>query len=164
MLENLDKISWKKLKHAYGEAADVPGLIRKLASKDIKDREDALWYLYGNIWHQGTVYEATSYAVPFLIELLENPVPDRDKILLYLAELACGHSYLDVHRTMSFYDGERDKDEFKKQLQKELKWVKASREAVLKGCPLYRKLLHDEDPSVRKEAACLLDIFSEKNK
>ncbi|MEQ8221714.1 MAG: hypothetical protein ABRQ37_05390 [Candidatus Eremiobacterota bacterium] len=162
MLENLDKIPWETLEHAYGEAADVPGLIRKLASKDIKEREDALWHLYGNIWHQGTVYEATSSAVPFLIELLENPVPDKDKILVYLSNLASGYSYLDVHQNMSFYDERRDKEEFKKQLLKEHEWVIKSHEAVLKGCPVYRKLLQDEEPSVRAASAYLLGIFPEK--
>jgi len=162
MLENLDKIPWDTLEHAYGEAKDVPGLIRKLASKDIKEREDALWYLYGNIWHQGTVYEATSYAVPFLIELLENPVPDKDKILVYLSNLAFGHSYLDVHGSMSFYDGKRDKEEFKKQLMEEQEWVIKSHEAVLKGCPVYRKLLCDEEPSVRAASAYILGIFPER--
>ncbi len=162
MLENLDEIPWEKLEHAYGEAKDVPGLIRKLASKDIKEREDALWYLYGNIWHQGTVYEATSFAVPFLIELLENPVPDKDKILVYLSNVASGYSYLDVHQNMSFYDERRNNEEFDKELNQELEWVRNSHEAVLEGCPVYRELLDDEEPSVRAASAYVLGIFSEK--
>jgi hypothetical protein len=36
------------------------------------------WHLCGNIWHQGSVYQTTAHAVPFLIELAAHPlVPDR---------------------------------------------------------------------------------------
>ena len=35
-LEKLDSIDWASLKHAYGSAADVPDLIRALASSDKK--------------------------------------------------------------------------------------------------------------------------------
>jgi hypothetical protein len=65
MLESLDKIDWSKLNHAYGEASDIPALIRSLLSNDKKVRDGAMYELCGNILHQGTVYEASSYAVPF---------------------------------------------------------------------------------------------------
>jgi hypothetical protein len=42
MLEGLDKIDWKNLGHAYGEATDVPDLIQAFASKNKKKRNDAL--------------------------------------------------------------------------------------------------------------------------
>jgi hypothetical protein len=73
MLEGLDKIDWKNLEHAYGEAFDVPDLIRSLASKDEEKRADALWELYGNIFHQGTRYKATPFAIPFIFELIRGP-------------------------------------------------------------------------------------------
>src|SRR5690348_3356050 len=80
MLEGLDAINWAKLTHAYGPAEDVPGLIRKLASRNARVREGAYRALYGNLWHQHTVYEATAFAVPFLIHLLRAPdVKDKDK-------------------------------------------------------------------------------------
>jgi hypothetical protein len=72
MLENLDTIDWRNLQHAYGPATDVPDLIRALASHDEEVRQSAMYELYGTIWHQDTIYEATAYAVPFLIELLES--------------------------------------------------------------------------------------------
>ncbi|KAM3097241.1 hypothetical protein ACKFKF_20625 [Phormidesmis sp. 146-12] len=71
MLKTLNSVRWNKLEHAYGKANDVPQLIRDLTSSSATVREQALWALYGNLWHQGTVFEATAYAVPFLIELLE---------------------------------------------------------------------------------------------
>jgi hypothetical protein len=64
VLEGLDDVDWTSLTHAYGPADDVPRCIRALASRRKKKREKPLWELFGNIWHQGTVYEATAAAVP----------------------------------------------------------------------------------------------------
>jgi len=89
-LAGLGAVGWRRLTHAYGAARDVPGLIRALASA--KTRERALWSLYGNIFHQGSRYEATAYAVPFLARLAADPqVPQRDEIVLLLAALAIGY-------------------------------------------------------------------------
>ena len=77
-MDRLDSIPWKDLKHAYGSAEDVPDLLRSLraASPDnAYDEGSPLWCLFGNIWHQGTIYEATSYAVPFLLELAVTSHP-----------------------------------------------------------------------------------------
>jgi hypothetical protein len=49
-----------------------PETIRKLISDDQEEREEAIYWLYSTLCHQGTVYEAKPYAVPFLIELAEN--------------------------------------------------------------------------------------------
>ena len=96
MLEDLDKIDWSKLKHAYGEATDVPNLLRSLLSNDKKVRDDAMYELCGNILHQGTVYEASSYAIPFLQELLKSPdTPDKASIAALLADMGIGHGYYD---------------------------------------------------------------------
>ncbi len=66
MLDNLETIAWSELKHAYGKAGDVPGMIRSLGSPDEHVRRDALGALFETICHQGTVYEASPFAVPFL--------------------------------------------------------------------------------------------------
>ncbi len=98
MLDTLDQIDWRALSHAYGEADDVPELLRKLARGDEQTRQDALYSLYGSTYHQGTVYQATAYAVPFLIEMLQSEaVAGRNDILVLLVHLASGHSYWDVH-------------------------------------------------------------------
>lgn len=52
MLEGLDKVDWESLTHAYGEATDVPPLLRSLSSADPMEREQAVSDLFGNIWHQ----------------------------------------------------------------------------------------------------------------
>ncbi len=86
MLDGLADIPWGQLTHAYGSAADVPELLLRLARGD----EDALSEFYANIWHQGTVYEASPYVVPFLVELLEAPDANRNSVLMLLQALATG--------------------------------------------------------------------------
>ncbi|MEZ0228766.1 MAG: hypothetical protein ACAI25_09090 [Planctomycetota bacterium] len=89
MLDRLDDIDWTQHQHAYGSAADVPDLLRALASTKKKKR-DAAWHdLHGNVWHQGTVWEVTPLVVPFLIELVaEKSVAEKHALLNYLARLA----------------------------------------------------------------------------
>lgn len=72
MFEGLDEIDWASLNHAYGSADDVPDMIRQLASSDPGERDDALHAAFSNIFHQGTRYEATPKAIPFLIEIAER--------------------------------------------------------------------------------------------
>jgi hypothetical protein len=64
VLEGLDDVGWETLHHAYGPDTDVPQLLRAIASDNAAVRSDAWHYLYGNLWHQGTVYEATAHAAP----------------------------------------------------------------------------------------------------
>lgn len=162
MLDTLDSVPWETLGHAYGPATDVPALIRQLASHDPKERESALWHLHGNIWHQGTVYEATVHTVPFFLELLQAPtVAEKAGILHLLAHLSAGHSYLDVHQDTFFYDDKRDTPEFQAEMEVELGWVRAAHEAVRAGTPTYLSLLEEPDSVTRAAAAYLLAYFSE---
>ena len=92
MLASLDTIDWADLTHAYGRAKDVPDQIRALRSPDPGIRDKALHSLYGNIFHQGTRFEASAYAVPFLLELVADPeTPDRVAVLGLLTQLAIGY-------------------------------------------------------------------------
>jgi hypothetical protein len=157
MLEKIQEICWEQLQHAYGTAEDVPSLIQALVTDNYSQ---AIYELYGNIWHQGTVYEATPVTIPFLIELLEyESIPSRAEILVLLAHLACGHSYLEVHGDLPWYDSQRNSSDFREQLQKEQEWVESSYLAVSSGMSVYRRLLEDESHQVRSNAAYLLSLF-----
>jgi hypothetical protein len=124
-MDALDRIPWKDLTHAFGSAEDVPGLLRALKTADA---DEALSELFGNIWHQGTVYEATAYAVPFLIDLAADPAtPDRIGILELLASIATGSSNLDVHGPMTA------QTDFEEEKARELDWVSDARSAVARG-------------------------------
>jgi hypothetical protein len=89
VLDGLDTIAWDRLTHAYGAAIDVPEFLRRLAVGN----GEALGELFGTIWHQGTVYDATAYAVPFLIELLDVEGVDIGGVLALLGCIAGGSSY-----------------------------------------------------------------------
>ncbi|MHA6760229.1 hypothetical protein [Streptacidiphilus sp. PAMC 29251] len=65
----LDQIPWAELDHAYGSAADVPACLRALAGPDEEAAAQAEQELWSSIVHQGSVYEATAYAVPYLARL-----------------------------------------------------------------------------------------------
>jgi HEAT repeat protein len=68
-LTGLDDVDWARLTHAYGSAEDVPATLRALGSDDSEAASEALSELFGSIFHQGTVYEATVPAVRFLVDL-----------------------------------------------------------------------------------------------
>jgi HEAT repeat protein len=148
MLEGLEDIDWGKLNHAYGAATDVPDLLRTLASPTRQERSRAVGELYGNIWHQGTVYEATGFAVPFLVELLRGgAVKGKTEILGLLQAISGGNSYLEVHQDLDWYRHERQTAAFRERLRQEIVWVCKAKEAVSAGIPTYRELL--AGPSVR---------------
>jgi hypothetical protein len=91
MLDRLEQVPWNRLDHAYGPAADVPVLLYATHVGTAEVRRAAWWELWGNIHHQGTVYEATVAAVPFLDEVARWPDhPDRVQALSFLREIALG--------------------------------------------------------------------------
>jgi hypothetical protein len=125
----------------------VPDLLRALTSDDATTRKEAIAAFYGNIYHQGTVYQASAYAAPFLISLLHEPtVADKWEILALLALLAEGTSYHDVH---GFWQSSEEDAAI---LDQELDWVKRTRQAVAKGSPIFLSLLEHEDAMVRQVA------------
>jgi hypothetical protein len=158
MLDGLDDRDWHGLSHAYGPADDVPDTLRALAEGKTS-AEDAAGVFWGNIWHQGTVYEATAYAVPFLLQLLqEERIVDREWLLLLLNSLASGSSYLDVHGAMP---GQTDR-EFQAARQQEIAWVRAAHQATAAGIPVYLALLQSRRPQIRTAASYTLSIFPER--
>jgi HEAT repeat protein len=189
MLERLSDVAWAELEHAYGSAADVPDLIRALRAAEPQVREKARWHLYGNIFHQGSRYEASAYAAPFLLELLADPAtPERTAILDLLTSLAIGYdeSWLPDPFPVASYrqravGGDRilraaptpagDDDDSSYQYWMSLDEQQQDQmyahielaiyDAVRAGVPLYCALLADEDPSMRTAAAYALAWFSE---
>lgn len=164
MLDGLDIIPWSQLQHAYGAAEDVPDLLRALAGSE-QESEDALGELFATIWHQGTVYEASSYAVPFLVELAVSPeVARRGDILSLIGSLAEGTSYLDVHARpdLAFSGFLRDEPDFEQNLTEELADVARARAAVAESLDVICRLLTDDAPLIRAAAAWVLTRFPER--
>ncbi len=91
LARELPAVPWSRFTHAYGPADDVPALLYAVAVGDAPTRKEAWWELWGNVHHQGTVYEATTPAVPFIASLAGNrDYPDRVQALSFLRQLALG--------------------------------------------------------------------------
>src|SRR5579863_4771016 len=143
MLEKIDQTDWSQLSHAYGEASDVPDMIRALAASDPDNRREELDALWSSILHQGSVYTATAAAIPFLIELLEDPnIHGKNDVLDLLQGAAEG--WLDL-------DGDEAEDGDGLPLH-----IREAHAAVEQASGLYCRLLFDQDPSVRVSAALLV--------
>ncbi|MDL4817528.1 hypothetical protein [Actinomadura opuntiae] len=88
LLRGLDDIDWSALRHAYGSAEDVPGLLRAIA--DERDPStDAVGDLDIRIYHQGGfVCDAATAALPYLLELVASPdTADRIGLLELIGQL-----------------------------------------------------------------------------
>jgi hypothetical protein len=158
MLDGLDHIDWSQLSHAFGPATDVPARIRQLADGSSDVRERALAELLGTIWHQGTVYEATPYAVPFLIELATDPaIPDRSHVLALLHTVADG--WLDRQK-YAVQPGKFVAVEAAERKAIERRRDQAAHAAVAEGLTALSDLLTDEEPEVRGWTASVLALLT----
>jgi len=89
MFDDLGTVDWGGLHHAYGPAAEVPELIRGLASGDPQVAKRAYDRLDGTVIHQGTTYSATPPVVPYLVALLADEAGhQRGPIAWLIGEMA----------------------------------------------------------------------------
>ena len=73
---SLESPEWSKLKHAYGNASDIPNLLRQLDSLPSSEGNKEPWFsIWSSLAHQGDVYSASFAAVPYVIRALkQNPI------------------------------------------------------------------------------------------
>ncbi|MEU5881826.1 hypothetical protein [Spirillospora sp. NPDC047279] len=81
---------WSQLRHAYGCADDVPGMLDRL----VPDEGAEVWVeLWSAICHQGTVYSASFAALPRLTEVAREWAPaDRLRPLVLSGSIVAGAS------------------------------------------------------------------------
>ena len=93
MFDDISKIDWANLSHAYGTCEDVPQKLAKLVDGNEEERGLALGDLWEHMLHQGSRYEASPYVVTFLFEMLEA-VDDlmRPSIIDFLLSLGVGYA------------------------------------------------------------------------
>lgn len=140
--------------HAYGSAKDVPAWLRKLSSDNEQMRSSALMDLYGSICHQNWNCPATAYAVPYVIELLQQPsVEQRTDLLEMLADIA----------TCEPLDEATWRENTRVPSLNVPKYIslKDAHAAVAAGIPTYIALLGDPNQAVRVQAAHVLTSFPE---
>ncbi|MFC0504884.1 HEAT repeat domain-containing protein [Micromonospora costi] len=86
-----DAVDWSAVQHAYGPAVEVPDLLGRLRSRDREARRSAYQRLMKLLVHQGSRYEASAVATPFLVEIVADPkAPDRFAACQVLAAIAVG--------------------------------------------------------------------------
>jgi hypothetical protein len=161
VLETLDAVEWAKLTHAGGSAHDVPAMIRQLLSDKASVRERALddRGLWGTLCHQDSVWEATAPAVPFLLELVQEPsVRDRGKILDLLSDFAMG-GYEDVEAAeaqLSQAAATLAPETYERRTRM-IDWTRQTHAAVRAGRDIYLSLLADRVLRVRRSALGVLN-------
>ena len=87
MWDDLYRVDWHSLMHAYGKARDVPQMLRDIVHPDADIRGggwDAFW---NAVNHQSDFYDSTVAAMPFLTEAVAQPgLPGRTAVLDYFRE------------------------------------------------------------------------------
>lgn len=152
MLEGLDKINWSSLRcFIYGNASEVPSLLRTLANEKADDKKEAIEELGHSICLIREVTQSSQHVVPFLIELLDTGTTnDKIEILALLSELA---------RSQPGVNGSaRESDEARRssiRLQNQ-QWTKATHQAVSSGCARFAQFLNSAEPDLRKWSAFLI--------
>ncbi len=161
MFDTLHTIDWPSLKTAYGTAAAIPAALRDLASPDGEVRAAAWQTLWSEIEHQGTVYQASAYAAPFLVSWLpEVQGEEKRDLVTFLASLARGNSYKRQHLNQT--DEQRKQDAvFQQEMAEEIRWVELTHQAVREGMELYLAFLDEQYLQLRMATTYLLVSFQE---
>jgi hypothetical protein len=171
MLESLDTIDWSQLTSCYGSAEDIPAAIRGLTSDDAAIRQEAQGTIHLSLEHQGTVYEASAYAVPFLLEVLAAPqTKDKRELVEMLAYLGCkgahlGNDFQGLEMRLVLEKIAENKSEEPQILQDARRdariWSEETHQAVREGLLLFLTLLADLDQAMRMETTYVLACFKE---
>lgn len=108
--DELDAVPWNELSHAYGTGIgqapyeDVPSSLRRLGDDDEDALDDGVDLLFSNVCHQGTIYEVSAFAFPFIaawgagVELDERT---ESAVLQLLACIAIASTYTAPHGSHS---------------------------------------------------------------
>jgi len=89
--EQIRTFPWSEYQDAYGwcDPKTMADLFSALSSSNRTECESAILGFWSNICHQGDVYESTSYALPFLIQIgLANDKLLETDFIEFIADLA----------------------------------------------------------------------------
>lgn len=93
-LMEVHKVPWDELEHAYGtgigkaDHENVPASLQLLGGTH-DELDEAVHLLFGNVCHQGTIYESTAYAFPFIAAWGAGAEPSQENESAILQLLAC---------------------------------------------------------------------------
>lgn len=159
LMGDWDSIGWASLEHAYGSADNIPGLLYALFSRDADAAEAMLDALINDIAHQGTVYPATPYVLPYLQRMLiaGKPFP-REVILRELARMARRSAAEPTPPALEAFYAACHRDDARRGEDRGayLAIKRAIYGFLLDHQHTYEELLRDPAPQVRAGAAQLL--------
>ena len=185
LFAKIDAVPWADLHHAYGPATDVPDLLRALmtpeaASGELIDAakknrrtlfDHVTWILWGNVFHQGSVWQVTATTVPFFAEILrDGPDEPGQKAFLitYLHHLARGYpedSFPEppipdeAFAEVAGLQDPGDEPDYGEDDNRYLIWIRDSYEAVERHIDVVLPYLEAEDDCVAEEAIALCASF-----
>jgi hypothetical protein len=147
MLDGLESVPWPTLRHAYGEAGDIPGLLLALTSADAEEREEALGNLEMALCPQhASVTEAAAPAIRFLVAIsADREMPARVAILKLLG-----------HMVRVRPEGGEEAGVDAASLEQEQEWVQRCRSELREALGTFCRLLADRLDEVKIGAAFVL--------
>lgn len=98
-LAELARVDWTRVKHAFGTGPltymgtpfDVAASLSEIEAADAERVDEALLSFWDTLCHQGTIYEASARALPFLAAWLagtDDDNPRADAVLQLIAAIA----------------------------------------------------------------------------
>ena len=116
------------------------------------------------IWHQGSVYDASAAAVPFIVEILDSPATQHKELLLQLlSALATGRGWYHAHQSAEAVRRAIPSAEIESNIKRERIWIDELRAELNRFTPSFVRCLEHPDGSVRREAAELFRSLPESN-
>ncbi len=92
-VEAIDAVPWTSLQAVDGPASDAPLLLRGLLSTDPRIVEFSAHLVWDYLCHQGSVYQASPFALPILLGIaVQSTGSETLECLRLLAQLADGQS------------------------------------------------------------------------
>ncbi|MDJ1502095.1 hypothetical protein [Xanthocytophaga agilis] len=154
-VQDLKQIDWSTLSHAYDDSAeDVAYNLEILLTLSSGEEvfEQALSELYNSLSHQGTIYDSTAAAIPFLIAALDHcPSSCKPTLVRLLGSISEGMVYRAQH------------EDVYTRFDAQLAWVNDGIEALWKGFDSLTFLLTDPIKEVRIQAPYLVTNLLSKS-
>ncbi len=163
LTEDIDAIPWAQLQDAYGPSGKTPGHLKRLMSPNADEREEAYDELIFTIYHQGSVYEASLYAIaPLAAMLKRKDVPDPAVILQLLCLIGTGGGWHTAHQQFTIVQQAFPAETRSQEISRESRLVQDIHEALSRYVDLFVELLRAPDERTRMESGNLLMIFPER--
>ncbi len=150
-LQGLESVPWHSLSHAYGPATDVPYALRHLASSHPRVAAHAIGWLHASVLHQGSIYDSTLRAIPFIVQIAADPIAlNRAQVVEFLW-IAAESSSAESIRRYHFHHGNDTS------LGCEYLTTAAEvREELLTHLPIFQSMERDSNREIQKAASRLI--------